>query len=199
MRIRGTPSRSSRTALALWTLAIAGLRAAGVAPVSAAPLQLKPEDAVALAYPGAQALPETLYLTDAQSREAARISGEEIPSRMIKRFVVRKDGKRIGTAYLDSHRVRSSGETLCVALDARGGIIRIEVISFFEPAEYQPRAQWLGQFNGKGPAHLENELQLKRGIHPITGATLTARAVTAASRRVLGIHRAVEAPAEARK
>ena len=38
---------------------------------------------------------------------------------------------------------------------------------------------------------LDRDLALERGIHGITGATLTARAVTQAVRRTLAIHAAV--------
>ena len=47
-------------------------------------------------------------------------------------------------------------------------------------------AAWYGQFPGKG---LDADLDLKRGIHPVAGASLTARATTAAVRRVLALHR----------
>ena len=38
------------------------------------------------------------------------------------------------------------------------------------------------------PARLDEELELKRAIRPVTGATLTARATSDAVRRILAIH-----------
>ncbi len=52
--------------------------------------------------------------------------------------------------------------------------------------DYLPRGAWYGQFAGRG---LDDELELKRGIKGVTGATLTARATTAAARRLLATHR----------
>jgi hypothetical protein len=64
------------------------------------------------------------------------------------------------------------------------------VLAFNEPEDYLPKAAWYGQFAGK---KLSGELQLKKAIRPIAGATLTARATTEAVRRVLAIHEAIGA------
>jgi hypothetical protein len=77
-------------------------------------------------------------------------------------------------------------ETIMVVVDPAGAISRIEVLSFSEPEEYLPRPQWYAQFTGKP---LNDELSMKRAIHPVTGATLTAQATTDAARRVLALHR----------
>lgn len=77
-----------------------------------------------------------------------------------------------------------------VVVDPAGAIARIEVLSFMEPEEYMPRARWYEQFAGKS---LNEELSTKRGIHPVTGATLTVRATTDAARRVLALHRILHA------
>ena len=59
------------------------------------------------------------------------------------------------------------------------------MLEFSEPEQYMPRGAWYGQLAGKG---LDAELDLSRGIRPVAGATLTARATTAAVRRVLALH-----------
>jgi len=83
-------------------------------------------------------------------------------------------------------------ETIMVVVDPSGAVARIEVLSFSEPEEYMPRPRWYEQFAGKT---LNDELSMKRGIHPVTGATLTARATTDAARRVLALHRVLGHPA----
>jgi len=60
--------------------------------------------------------------------------------------------------------------------------------SFLEPPDYIPREAWYRQFEGRG---LDPDLDLKRAIRPVTGATLTARATTSAVRRVLALHRVI--------
>ena len=82
-----------------------------------------------------------------------------------------------------------------VTVDPAGRVGRVEVLAFDEPPDYLPRAAWYRQFDGKA---LDAELDLRRAIRPVTGATLTARATTAAVRRVLAIHQVLEEDAAAR-
>ena len=89
-----------------------------------------------------------------------------------------------GTAYFDTHIVRTLPETILVAVDPKGAIARIEILSFSEPEEYLPRANWYGQFSGKT---LTDELSEKRGVRPVTGATITVRVTVEAARRVLAL------------
>jgi FMN-binding protein len=72
-----------------------------------------------------------------------------------------------------------------VVVGPAGAIARIEVLSFSEPEEYLPREHWYAQFPGKV---LDGELAMRRGVRPVSGATLTARATTDAARRVLALH-----------
>jgi Na+-translocating ferredoxin:NAD+ oxidoreductase RnfG subunit len=84
-----------------------------------------------------------------------------------------------------------------VAVDADGKVLRVEVLAFREPQDYLPRDLWYGQFDGK---KLDDDLDVKRAIRGVTGATLTVRATTDAVRRILAIHRLLTAsdpPAEA--
>ena len=67
------------------------------------------------------------------------------------------------------------------------------MVSFREPLDYLPREGWYRQFDGE---QLDDDLQLKRDIRPVTGATLTARATTEAVRRVLAIHQVAEGGAD---
>lgn len=132
---------------------------------------------------------EAVFLTEEQRAEAERLSGGPVARSLVSRWVARSEGRRIGTAYFDTHRVRSLQETLLVAVDAEGRVTRVEVVSFQEPTEYLPRRGWFEQFDGRA---LDPQLDLDRGIHTITGATLSAVAATEATRRVLALHRVIE-------
>lgn len=149
------------------------------------------EEALRLVFPGASIERRTAFLTDAQRREARDLAGEsDRPAALATYYVASKDGRTVGIAYFDAHMVRTMPETIMVAVDNAGSILRIEVLSFDEPEEYKPRAAWYAQFSGKP---LNDELSMKRGIRPVTGATLTARATTDAARRVLALHRVLQA------
>ncbi len=156
---------------------------------------LTKEEALRLAFPGAEVARSTAYLTDAQRREAQSLSRDpELPAALAAYYTAVKDGRTFGTAYFDAHVVRTLPETIMVVVDPRGTIARIEVLSFDEPEDYLPRTGWYAQFIGKP---LDDEMSLTRGIRPVAGATLTARATTDAARRVLALHRVLHPPAPA--
>lgn len=172
-------SSARRAALALLLLL-------GGSGAASSKVFLSVDEALRLAFPSTKVERRNAYLTPEQVRRAAELSGEEVKSALVTRYEARRDGQLLGTAYFDTHRVRTLPETLMIVVDPQGRVERIEVISFREPEEYLPRGRWYEQFRGKalGPA-----LQLKRDLRPVTGATLTARATTDAVRRVLALHR----------
>jgi hypothetical protein len=168
-----------------------GLSAGAPASASA---RLTADEALALAFPGCSVARQTVYLTDDQTKRAADLAKLPVESALVYRYEVTCDGKPGGVGYFDTHRVRTQAETLLVALDPSGVVLRLEVVSFAEPPEYVPRAVWYEQFEGD---RLTDDLTLGRGIRPVTGATLTARATTDATRRVLAIDAVLRADAAA--
>lgn len=165
----------------------AALPLLAVTPLSAK-VFLTQEEALKLAFPGAAIERRTAFLTEAERREAARLAGESLPSALAVSYVATKEGQLLGTAYFDTHVVRTQNETLMIVISPAGAIARIEVLSFSEPEEYLPREHWYAQFPGKV---LDGELAIRRGVRPVSGATLTARATTEAARRVLALHHVI--------
>jgi hypothetical protein len=172
--------------LATWMLG------AGLAPHALAKVFLGADEAAHLAFADAEVERTVAYLTAAEIARVRELAGTDVESAVVTRFRARAHGQDAGIAYVDTHRVRTLTETLLIVLDPKGAIRRVEVLSFNEPEEYLPRAAWFGQFEGR---ELDAELSLKAKIRPVAGATLTARAVTDASRRVLAIHRVLSARA----
>jgi Na+-translocating ferredoxin:NAD+ oxidoreductase RnfG subunit len=171
--------RAGRIALAVLGLLLAG------GPAASAKVFLTTDEALRLAFPGSRVERRTSFLTAAQLARAEALAGVEIPSKLVHAYLATSEGRAAGTAYFDTHRVRTLPETVMVVLDPAGKVRRVEVLAFGEPPDYLPRGGWYGQFAGK---ELGAGLSLKRDIRPITGATLTARATTGAVRRVLAIH-----------
>ncbi len=149
-------------------------------------------DALRQAFPEPQRIERrVLYLDDAQSGRAGDRTGAAVEARVIP-YYVGLTGKRIeGYAYFDTHLVRTLPQTVMILLSPEGRIRVIEIVSFDEPEDYLPGARWLAQFEG-----VEEDGALAPGgrIHALTGATLSARAVTAAARRVLVVHALFVAP-----
>jgi hypothetical protein len=158
-----------------------------VAVPALAKVFLTQEEALRLAFPaGATVERKTAFLTNVQREAARKLSGvDPAPSALVTYYVGVRDGREVGTAYFDTHVVRTQSETLMILIDREGAIARVEVLAFTEPEEYLPREHWYGQFPGKT---LDDELGVKRGIRPVSGATLTVRATTEAARRLLALH-----------
>ena len=173
-------SCSERLALGVLLLALAS-------PASAKRL-LDRDEALRLAF-GANARIErqASFLTDEQVRRARALAGDgvRIESALVTRYLGTRDGGLLGTAYFDTHRVRTLPETVMIVVAPDGAVSRAEVLAFGEPEDYLPRPAWLEHLRGR---RLDRELALRRGVHGITGATLSARAMTEAMRRVLAVH-----------
>ncbi len=170
--------RSRRwTSLALVLVATASAQAAGD-PAAQAAARVFPPPLVLERAP--------IELTAEQSERVRVAAGSKPPSSHIETFVVREPGGAVaGYAYLDRHLVRTLEETLFVALDPAARVLRVEVLDFDEPPEYQPSERWFQQFEGRT---LSPELRLKRRIRTLAGATLSSHAATDAVRRVLALH-----------
>ena len=167
------------------------LLASSWAGAAAGKVFLSQEEALRLAFPGAAVERRTAFLTPAQQKAVQKDTGsgsDRPPGALVTYYAATRDGHEAGTAYFDTHLVRTQPETLMVVVLPAGVIGRIEVLSFSEPEEYLPRERWYAQFSGRA---LDDELAMRRGIHAVSGATLTARATTDAARRVLAIHRAL--------
>ncbi len=160
----------------------------GTVPMAAAKVFVTTDEALRLAFPGCEVARRTAYLTPQQIKKAKELSGADVPGALVAWHEARCNGQPAGTAFFDTHRVRTLPETLLVVVDPQGRVARLEVISFREPQEYMPRAAWYAQFQGH---ELDRELQLTTGIHPVSGATLTARATTSAVRRVLALREVI--------
>lgn len=150
---------------------------------------LETKEALALAFPGGDVARETFFLSDKEKERVSKLAGARFQTGLAFRYVAKKGGLLLGTAYFDTHRVRTMKETVMIVVAPNGTIARVEVLAFAEPLDYKPREKWYAQYVGK---KLDADLELKRSIRGVTGATLTARATTEAARRVLALHGVVE-------
>lgn len=144
-----------------------------------------PQEALGLAFPGAQLTRREHFLTEAQAQRVRERAGTGLSGLWTVAYEARREGKLVGVGFFDTHRVRTLNETLLVAITSEGKILRVEVVAFKEPLEYLPREAWVKQFEGR---RLDAELSPKKGIRPLSGATLSAQAMTDASRRCLALH-----------
>ncbi|MFN3814386.1 MAG: FMN-binding protein [Aquificaceae bacterium] len=144
-----------------------------------------PERAIKDVFPDVQIEIKNLILSEEQKERVEKLSGTKMDSRLVSWYVAKREGKILGYAYIDIHTVRTHQETVLYVINPSGGIEVIEVLSFNEPLEYMPDENWLKLFKGRVLAG-EN-LILRRDIPNISGATLTARAITNNTRKVLAL------------
>lgn len=148
---------------------------------------LTQDEALALAFPGATTERRTAYLGEAELERARALAGADVPveQSVVTYYVARRAGTPLGVAYFDAHRVRTEQEVLMIVVGSDHRVRRVETVSFREPPEYRAPDRWLRLFDARA---LGPELALRGAIPNMTGATLTAGAVTQATRRVLALH-----------
>jgi hypothetical protein len=151
------------------------------------------ESALKLAFPAVDSVEKRdLVLSAGDAERISKQAGSALPSRLVTAYVGWKGGTPAGCAFIETHRVRSLPETVMFVVGADGALSGVHMLAFHEPPEYAPPVRWLLQFAG---ARLNERLSLRGDIDGITGASLTANAVTAAARRVLAIYEVAVKPA----
>jgi len=159
-----------------------------IASVGDAKVFLAKDEALAKAFPDADRVEErTVFLTAAQKASIEQQAGSPLESQLWTIFVGWRGTEILGYAIIDHHVVRTLPEAFMVLLAPDGTVRRVEILAFYEPTEYMPSEQWIAQFADR---KLDDELALRHGIQGLTGATLTAVAMTAGVRRVLAVFEA---------
>lgn len=139
------------------------------------------QEALATVFPHTAPQRQKFFLTPQQVADARRESGTNFDDQMIIRYAA-GDGR---FAYFDSHRVRTLPETMMIVVAADGTVERVDILSFDEPTDYFPKRRWLDQFLHR---KLDRDLSLTGAVRPMSGASLTGRAIVDATRKVLAIH-----------
>jgi len=150
------------------------------------------DEALRLAFPEADTIEKrTFFLTDQEAREIEMQARARLESKLITIYLGRRQNRALGYAFIDVHIVRTLPEASMIVLSPEGSVVSTVVLAFHEPLEYLPASRWLKQFEGKT---LPRDLAVGREIAGITGATLTAHAITESVRKALAIYRVLLAP-----
>ena len=165
-----------------WTLFILLLGKTG-AP-AAAEVLLSQKEALELAFPGGEVIRRNLYLTPEEAAEIERRAQSRLEARLVTYYVGKSSDGTPGYAFFETHVVRTMPETFMAVLNRDGTVRLVEILAFYEPEDYLPPPRWLALFAGK---RLDDSLRVKRGLRNISGATLSAHAVTDGVRRIAAI------------
>ncbi len=183
---------SSASASAWSSSLIAALLIALLAPaVAGGKVFHSQREALELAFPDADRIERrNVILTDAQAERVEKSSKAPLDSRIQTLHVGWRGDEVLGYAVIDVHTVRTLPEALMTVLSPSGEVRSVRMLAFYEPPDYLPPDRWLAQFDAK---RLGSGLQLKRNIHAIAGATLSARAATRSVRRALALYQVLYA------
>lgn len=178
---------------------VAALVLTSVAAPSLAEVFLSKQEALEMAFPGADAIDrESVALSDEQAAQVEKASQAALESRLVTLYKGVKDGEVLGYALIDVHMVRTLPEAFMVVLSKEGEVRSVRILAFYEPPEYRPSDRWLKQFEGRrvepGTESQASVLRLGKGIHGIAGSTLSARAVTGGVRRSMALYQLLVEP-----
>ncbi|RMF61242.1 MAG: FMN-binding protein [Calditrichaeota bacterium] len=127
---------------------------------------------------------KSFFPTDDQLKEIRRLSqSASVPSIISYYEGIRADSTYKYAFFLDKI-VRTKKAIVVVVVTPHQRIEKMEVLAFYEPADYLPIPRWFELFRGKS---LSEQLWPGKGIHAVTGATLSVRAFTELARLALAI------------
>jgi Na+-translocating ferredoxin:NAD+ oxidoreductase RnfG subunit len=158
------------------TFVALSLMIVGLASLVSAKVFMQKEEALQQAFPQADIIEKAnLYLTPPEREQILKASGVKPGSALYTFYIGKRNGVVIGYAAIEAATVRTLPETVIVVLEPDGSVSHVEILAFFEPEEYKPSKRWLKQFPGRT---LSTQLRIGGDIHGITGATLSAQAIT---------------------
>jgi len=127
---------------------------------------------------------KNILLVDKDIKIAQKLAKRKIKDRIFRIYVAYENDKVIGYGVIHTSKVRTKDETAIYLIGKGGKLKAIEIIAFYEPPEYIPPKRWLKQFDNATTA---NNLKLKQDIRAISGATLSAQAITDSAKIALSI------------
>ncbi len=108
----------------------------------------------------------------------------KLNTKIFRIYTAKADEKILGFGILINRKVRSKNAVVLYFI-SKNILEDIEIIAFNEPREYLPTKKWNDQFHN---IPTDKMLKLSRDIPSISGATLSARSVTDASRVAFALY-----------
>lgn len=146
---------------------------------------MKRDEALETAFPDADSVEKLeIYLSEGDARKIESLAKAKLNGRLFMVYKAVKGGEVLGYAVIDTHELRSMTETVMFVVNPDGTLRQTEILAFFEPPDYMPADNWMVLFNGKSTG---DSLRVGRDIPNISGATITAVALSEAARRTLAL------------
>ena len=153
--------------------------------ILSAKVLLSPIDAMKENYsPTASISKKNILLSSERFKKVQQAAKTKLTTKIYRIYIAEKAGKILGYGILINKRVRSKNAVV-MYLISHDKLLGIEIIAFNEPHEFIPSKRWNAQFQNRSTKKM---LHLSRDIPTITGATLSARTVTDASRIAFALY-----------
>jgi len=127
---------------------------------------------------------QNIILTDPQVQQLSKASMQKIDTKICRIYIAKNDAKVLGYGVLLNKKVRTKSAIALYLIGMDSKIKSIEIVAFNEPIEYLPTKTWLDGFDNKSAANI---LRLNQDIPTVSGATLSARAITDGARIALSL------------
>jgi len=150
-----------------------------------AKLLLSPFDAMKLNFgENARVEKKNILLSTKEAKAIQDLAKTKLNTKIYRIFRAYQEDKLLGYGILVLHKVRSKDTAVLSIITPDGLLKTIEIIAFNEPVEYIPSKNWIGVFQNKT---LTPSLKTGNEIPSISGSTLSARAITKATRIALSL------------
>lgn len=157
-------------------------------PALHAAVYLSVSQAQALMFPGQQLTADFVTLDDAQAKAIERDANARVLTREVRAWRASGGGWFLADQVYGKHELIA----YAVALDAKGAVQRVEILSYQEAYGGEVRLPaWRAQFVGK---HHGDAVRLDDDIRNVAGATISCSHVTDGVRRLLSTWALVLAP-----
>lgn len=151
---------------------------------AAAEVFMKRDEALEMVFPDADVEKLEIYVSEDDAGKIESLAKAKLDGRLFMVYKAVKGGVTLGYAVIDTHELRSMTETVMFVVNPDGTLRQTEILAFFEPPEYMPANNWIVLFDGKSPG---DSIRVGKDIPNISGATITAVALSESVRRTLAL------------
>lgn len=155
-------------------------------PLAAETVYLRPAEALRVIFRSSQeVILQKKSLTEEQKTALGKRLGRKITRTDWNFYVARSDGKVDGYALIDNEVGKMEPITFLTAITPQGEVKEVEILVFREPIGGEVHdKRFLKQYRGK---KLEDPIRIGQDVANISGATMSARAVSLGVKRALAI------------
>ncbi len=127
---------------------------------------------------------KNVLLNKAKASAIENEAKSKLKTKIYRLYSASINDKVVGYGLLLTRKVRTKDVAVLYLFTPEKKIKSAEIIAFHEPIEYLPSQTWLSQFDDVSETKV---LRVGKDITTITGATLSARAISDGSRLALAI------------